>query len=201
VLAARGYVVALPNPRGSTGTGQAFLEGIWGNAWGAQCYEDVMAWADTLERRSDVDASRMVAMGGSFGGYMTNWIGGSTDRFRALVTHASLYHLSSFWAVTDHPSFFRLMLGEDPIGDPLTFERYSPHTRVQHWRTPALVIHGEKDYRVPIGEALALFETLQSMGVPSELLVFPDENHWILRPRNVEAWYEAVLDFLARHGA
>lgn len=200
VFAARGYAVALPNPRGSSGAGQAFVEGIWGNTWGGRCYQDVMAVADHLAGRSDLDGARMAAMGGSFGGYMTNWIGSNTDRFRCLVTHASLYHLSAFWGVTDHPSYFQMMLGDDPLADPRAFERYSPHTRIRAWRSPTLILHGEKDYRVPIGEALALFEALQTLGVPSELVVFPDENHWILRPRNVEAWYGAIQAFLARHG-
>ncbi|MFN3653615.1 MAG: S9 family peptidase [Armatimonadota bacterium] len=199
VAASQGYVVALPNPSGSTGFGQALVEQIWGNSWGAQCYHDLMAVTDEVERLPQVDPARIAAMGGSFGGYMTNWIGGNTDRFRCLVTHASLYHLLAFQGTTDFPVWFARHIGGAPYADPGAYDRYSPHARVQHWKSPTLVIHGEKDYRVPIGEALALFEALQHHGVPSEMVIFPDENHWILRPRNVIAWYDAVLEFLGRH--
>lgn len=200
VFAAAGYAVALPNPRGSTGAGQTFLEGVWGNTWGARCYEDVIAVADTLAALPDLDATRMAAMGGSFGGYMANWLGANTDRFRCLVSHAGLYHLTAFWGVTDHPSWFESSIGADPLADAAAFDRYSPHTRVQQWKTPTLITHGEKDYRVPVGEALRLFESLHALGVPAELLVFPDEGHWVLRPRNAEAWYRTVATFLERHG-
>jgi dipeptidyl aminopeptidase/acylaminoacyl peptidase len=199
VAVARGYVVALPNPRGSTGCGQAFVEGIWSNDWGGQCYRDLMAVTDALERLPYVDAGRIAAMGGSFGGYMTNWIGGTTDRFQALVTHASLFHLEMFHGTTDFPPWFAYHIGGAPYENRNAYDRFSPHRNVSRWKTPALVIHGEKDYRVPIGEGVALFEALQHHGVESELLVFPDENHWILKPRNAVAWYNAVLEFLDRH--
>jgi dipeptidyl aminopeptidase/acylaminoacyl peptidase len=195
-----GYGVALPNPRGSTGFGQEFIQGIWGNVWGGQCYEDLMAVADALGARPDVDPDRVMAMGGSFGGYMTNWIGTQTGRFRCLVTHASIFTMAQFTGVTDHPAWWYLeMGGENPYADPAGFDRYAPARHVRNWKTPTLVIHGELDYRCPIGEGLNLFEALQYHGVESEMLVFPDENHWILKPRNAVAWYETVLDFLSRH--
>jgi len=196
---AQGYNVVLPNPRGSTGRGQAFIEGIWGNDWGGQCYRDLMAVADAVEQRPEVDASRIGAMGGSFGGYMTNWIGGSTDRFQCLMTHASLFSLPAFHGTTDIPVWFARHIGANPYEDPEAYLHASPHCRVSNWKTPTLVIHGERDYRVPIGEGLALFEALQHHGVESELLVFPDENHWILKPRNVVAWYETLFEFLGRY--
>jgi dipeptidyl aminopeptidase/acylaminoacyl peptidase len=200
LLVAQGYAVALPNPRGSTGFGQAFVQGIWGNVWGDQCYRDLMAVADALCARADIDADRTMAMGGSFGGYMTNWIGTQTDRFRCLITHASIATMAQFTGVTDHPAWWYLeMGGENPYADPERFDRYAPLRHVRKWKTPALIIHGEKDYRCPVGEGLNLFEALQYHGVPSELLIFPDENHWILRPRNIVAWYEAVLEFIGRH--
>ncbi len=199
VLAAAGYVVAMPNPRGSTGFGQEFIEGIWNNQWGAACYRDLMAVADAMETEPCIDSERIAAMGGSFGGYMTNWIGGQTDRFRALITHAGLYWLSAFHGATDFPAYFADELGGSPYDDLAAFDLYSPHTRIASWRTPTLVIHGEKDYRVPISEALLLFEGLQHHGVQSELLVYPDENHWILKPRNTRQWYERCVDFLAKH--
>lgn len=197
---AQGYAVVQPNPRGSTGFGQAFIDGIWGNVWGDQCYRDLMAVADAIERRTDIDADRIMAMGGSFGGYMTNWIGTQTDRFRCLVTHASIVGMATFTGVTDHPGWWYLeMGGENPYRNPDAFDRYAPWKYLADWTTPTLVIHGELDYRCPIGEGLMLFEALQYHGVPSELLIFPDENHWILKPKNIVAWYETVLEFLRRH--
>jgi len=198
-MASAGYTMVLPNPRGSTGYGYGFIDPIWGNRWGGQCYEDVMAVADAVAARPDVDGARMAAMGGSFGGYMTNWIGTQTDRFAALVTHASAYHMSAFAATTDFPAWWNFSFATDPYGAPEELDRYSPSHHMDGWRSPTLVLHGERDYRVPIGEALALFEALQHHKVESELVVFPDENHWILRPRNIVAWYAAVQDFLARH--
>ena len=200
LMVAQGYAVALPNPRGSTGFGQAFVQGIWGNVWGDQCYKDLMAVADALAARADIDAGRTMAMGGSFGGYMTNWIGTQTDRFKCLVTHASIVTMAQFTGVTDHPAWWYLeMGGENPYADMERFDRFAPIRYVKQWKTPVLIIHGEQDYRCPLGEGLNLFEALQYHGVPSELLVFPDENHWILKPRNIIAWYQAVLEFVARH--
>jgi len=197
---AQGYAVVQPNPRGSTGFGQAFVEGIWGNVWGDQCYKDLMAVTDAVEKRSDVDAGRVMAMGGSFGGYMTNWIGTQTERFKCLITHASILTMAQFTGTTDHPAWWYLeMGGEDPYADPASYDRYAPIRHIKQWKTPTLIIHGELDYRCPIGEALNLFEALQYHGVPSEMLIFPDENHWILKPRNIVAWYDTVLGFLDRH--
>jgi len=200
LLVAQGYAVALPNPRGSTGFGQQFVQGIWGNVWGDQCYRDLMAVADTLSARPDVDSKRMAAMGGSFGGYMANWIGTQTARFRCLISHASIVHMAAFTGASDHPpEWYVEMGGEDPYGDPERFDRFAPIRYIRQWKTPTLVTHGERDYRCPIGEGLTLFEALQHLGVASELLVFPDENHWVLKPRNVVAWYQAVLEFIGRH--
>jgi dipeptidyl aminopeptidase/acylaminoacyl peptidase len=200
LMVAQGYAVALPNPRGSTGFGQEFIQGIWGNVWGDQCYKDLMAVTDALTARADIDASRTMAMGGSFGGYMTNWIGTQTDRFRCLVTHASIATMAQFTGTTDHPAWWYLeMGGENPYADLERFDRFAPIRHIQNWKTPVLIIHGEKDYRCPINEGLNLFEALQYHGVKSELVVFPDENHWILKPRNVVAWYEAVSEFIQRH--
>jgi dipeptidyl aminopeptidase/acylaminoacyl peptidase len=199
VFVSQGYRVCCPNPRGSTGYGQAFIEGIWGNQWGAACYRDLMAVTDALEARPEVDKTRIVAMGGSFGGYMTNWIGGNTERFKALITHASLFHLSAFAAMTDMPAYWYMQQRSGPYSPDA--DRYSPHTKIDQWKTPTLIIHGEKDYRVPVGEALALFEALQWKGVTSELLIYPDENHWILKPRNGKNWYDSILSFLGRHAS
>jgi dipeptidyl aminopeptidase/acylaminoacyl peptidase len=199
VAASHGYALTLPNPAGSTGYGQAMIERIWNNRWGADCYTDLMKVADWMEAHPAIDRTRIGAMGGSFGGYMANWIGGQTDRFRCLVTHASLFALSQFHGPTDVPAWLLLELGCSPYDDLERFDRYSPHRFVKNWKTPTLVIHGEKDYRVPVGEGLTLFEALQMHGVESELLVFPDENHWVLRPRNAKLWYRTWQQFVGRY--
>jgi dipeptidyl aminopeptidase/acylaminoacyl peptidase len=199
VLASAGYAIALPNARGSTGFGTPFVDGIWRNSWGGACYDDLMRVTDALEKRPGLDPKRFAAMGGSFGGYMCNFIGGKTTRFRALVTHASVYHLEAMCGASDYGPYFSIEMGTTSWEDRAEFEKHSPHRGVGAWKTPTLVIHGEKDYRVPISEALILFDALQEHNVESELVVFPDENHWILRPRNVEAWYTHVARFLAKH--
>jgi dipeptidyl aminopeptidase/acylaminoacyl peptidase len=157
-----------------------------------------MAVADALAARPEVDAGRIGAAGGSFGGYMANWIGASTDRFGCLISHAGLYDLTSFHGVTDYPAWFSIEMGTHPWQDTATFERYSPHRGIGAWKTPTLIIHGERDFRVPIGEALALFEGLRAHQVPAELLVYPDENHWILKPRNIVDWYRRFIGFADR---
>jgi len=197
---AAGYAVVTPNPRGSTGFGQDFIQGIWGNVWGDQCYKDLMAVTDALEQRSDIDEGRIMAMGGSFGGYMSNWIGTQTDRFRCLITHASIFTIAQFTGVTDHPPWWYLeMGGEDPYADQSSFDRYAPVQHIKNWKTPTLIIHGERDYRCPLSEGLNLFEALRYHDVDAELLIFPDENHWILKPQNAIVWYETLLAFLERH--
>lgn len=198
VYAAAGYVVALPNPRGSTGAGQAFIEGVWGNQWGGSCYRDLMAVADDLARRPDLDGGRIACMGASFGGFMTNWIGVNTDRFRCLVSQAGVFSFESFHGVSDVPGWWALEMGGSPWTQDFDFHRYSPNRRMGAWVSPTLIIHGERDYRVPVGESLALFDALQVHKIPSELLIFPNENHWILKPRNVILWYDTKLDFLRR---
>jgi dipeptidyl aminopeptidase/acylaminoacyl peptidase len=199
IPAAAGYAMILPNPRGSTGFGQEFIQGIWNNEWGGACFRDIMAVLDAVCSRDDIDAERVGAMGGSFGGYMANWIGVQTERFRCLMTHAGIYDLGGFTGATDYPSYMYYGLGITPYENPEAFERYSPHRLLANWKTPTLIIHGEKDYRVPIGEALHLFEALCWRGVDAELLVFPDENHWILRPQNIRQWYRVMLEFACKH--
>jgi dipeptidyl aminopeptidase/acylaminoacyl peptidase len=197
VMAARGYAVLLPNPALSQGFGLDFVRRGWGE-WGAAPYTDLMAAVDAAEQRPDIDASRTAAMGGSFGGYMANWIATQTDRFRAIVTHASLYDLDSFVGTTDAAYYWEKEWG-DPLAEPKRYEQNSPHRYADAIRTPMLVIHGDKDYRVPIGEALRLWYDLQKRGVPSKFLYFPDENHWVLTPGNSQVWYSTVLGFLAEH--
>ncbi len=198
LMAARGYAVLLPDPALSTGYGIDFVTRGWG-AWGAAPYTDLLAITDAAEARADVDATRTAAMGGSFGGYMANWIAGHTDRFRAIVTHASLWSLDQFGPTTDLGTYWRHEMS------PAMEKDNSPHRSAEKITTPMLVIHGDKDYRVPIGEALRLWYDLVNGhdGTPDEFphrfLYFPDENHWILTPGNAVVWYETVLAFLAQH--
>jgi dipeptidyl aminopeptidase/acylaminoacyl peptidase len=197
LLAARGYAVLLPNPALSDGFGQSFIRRGWGE-WGGSPYTDLIAAVEAAEARPDIDAQRTAAMGGSFGGYMANWVATQTDRFKAIVTHASLWDLDAFTGTTDSAYFWEREWG-DPLREPKRYEMYSPHRFADAIRTPMLVIHGDKDYRVPIGEALRLWYDLQKRAVPSRFLYFPDENHWVLTPGNAVVWYETVFAFLAEH--
>jgi dipeptidyl aminopeptidase/acylaminoacyl peptidase len=191
--AARGYVTVLINPHGSTGYGQAFTEQITGD-WGGAVYEDLMKGVDHVIKLGYVDANRLGAAGGSYGGYMINWINGHTDRFKALVAHASIFNAESMYA-TEELWFQEWEWKGAPWDATSVYKKWSPHLFVKNFKTPTLVIHGELDYRVPIGEGIQLFSALQRRGVPSKLLYFPDEGHWVLKPQNSELWYKTVLDW------
>jgi dipeptidyl aminopeptidase/acylaminoacyl peptidase len=197
LLAARGWAVLLPDPALSQGYGDDFVQRGWGQ-WGPVPFADLMAITDTVVARDDIDGSRMTAMGGSYGGYMANWIAGHTDRFQAIVTHASLWTPDHFTGVTDHPWAWEQEWG-DPLERPERFELNSPYRHVAAIHTPMLVIHGDRDYRVPIGEGLRLFADLVRHGVDVKFLYFPDENHWVLKPGNAKVWYETVFAFLDHH--
>lgn len=201
LMVAQGYAVLLPDPALSTGYGQNFVQRGWGR-WGAEPYTDLMAITDAAIARGDIDADRTAMMGGSFGGYMANWIAGHTDRFGAIVSHASLWALDQFGPTTDDATYW----GREMT--PAMVQEYSPHRFVGEIRTPMLVVHGDKDYRVPIGEGLRLwYELLADSGLPADaqgrtphrFLYFPDENHWVLTPQHAKIWYEVVLAFLAEH--
>ncbi len=195
--AARGYAVLLPDPALSTGYGPRMVERGWFD-WGGAPYSDLMAITDAATARDDIDETRTAAMGGSFGGYMANWIAGHTTRFKAIVTHASLWHLDAFSGATDDAYYWGQM-GGDPVEDPRFVLENSPHLHVDKISTPMLVIHGDKDYRVPIGEGLRLYYDLVRHGVETKFLYFPTENHWVLTPGNAKVWYETVYAFLAQH--
>jgi dipeptidyl aminopeptidase/acylaminoacyl peptidase len=197
LMAARGYAVLLPDPALSSGYGHQFIARGY-HQWGPRPFADVMAATDAAVARPDIDASRTAMMGGSYGGYMANWIAGHTDRFRAIVSHAGLWVLEQMFGTTDHPMFWRPQFG-DPLTEPGRYELNSPHRHVASIRTPMLVIHGNKDYRVPVGEALRLWWDLARHGADAKFLYFPDENHWILGPGHAILWYETVLAFLAHH--
>ncbi|WP_051208526.1 S9 family peptidase [Propionicicella superfundia] len=201
LMVAQGYAVLLPDPALSTGYGQAFVQRGWGQ-WGQAPFTDLMTITDAVAARPDIDATRTAAMGASFGGYMANWIAGHTDRFRAIVTHAGLWALDQFGPTTDTASYWRQEM------TPEMAHANSPHRFVADIRTPMLVVHGDHDYRVPVGEGLRLwYELLSASGLPADesgrsphrFLSFPDENHWVLAPQHAAVWYETIGAFLARH--
>lgn len=201
LLVARGYAVLLPDPALSTGYGQHHIQRGWGE-WGKAPFTDLMAITDAVVQRPDIDQTRTAAMGGSFGGYMANWVAGQTDRFKAIVTHASLWALDQFGPTTDSAQYWlKEMTDEMALAN-------SPHLHVENISTPMLVIHGDKDYRVPIGEGLRLWYELLSKSqlaadengeTEHRFLYFPDENHWILQPQHAKVWYGVVEHFLARN--
>jgi len=198
LFAARGYVVITPNYHGSIGFGQAFTEQISGD-WGGACYEDVMKSADYMESLPYVDKTRIGAAGASAGGYMVNWIAGHTNRFKALVSHDGVYESRSMYAETEELWFDEWEHGGTPWDNRAAFEKSTPSNHVQNIQTPMLIVHGELDYRVPVGQGIQLFQSLQRRGVPSRFLYFPDEGHWVLKPANSQVWYRTVLDFLREH--
>jgi dipeptidyl aminopeptidase/acylaminoacyl peptidase len=197
LLVERGYAVLMPDPAISIGYGQHMIERGWGH-WGEAPYTDILSALDAALTRPDLDASRTALAGGSYGGYMANWVAGHTDRFLAIVTHASLWDLAPFHGTTDTGADWEHEMG-DPYRQRELYDRQSPAAHVGAIKTPMLVIHGERDFRVPVGESLRLWTDLRRHGVPARFLYFPDENHWILKPNNARLWYETVLAFLDEH--
>jgi dipeptidyl aminopeptidase/acylaminoacyl peptidase len=197
LLAAHGYAVLLPDPALSTGYGQHFLARAWGD-WGGQVFTDLMAITDAASELPEIDATRVAAMGASFGGYMANWIAGHTTRFNAIVTHAGFWALDQFMQTTDMAWWWEYHHGPVHL-DERAYRLKSPRAFLGAIRTPMLVTHGARDYRVPISEALSLWCDLQRHGVPSRFLYFPDEGHWVDGPSNALLWYETVLTFLDEH--
>jgi dipeptidyl aminopeptidase/acylaminoacyl peptidase len=196
-FAARGYVILMPNPRGSTGFGQQFVEQI-SKDWAGRVYVDIMNGVDKLTALRYVDGSRLGAAGGSYGGYMVNWILGHSNRFKALVSHAGVFNLESMYGVTEELWFPEWEFGGPYWENPEQYEKWSPHRFAKNFNTPTLVTHGELDYRVPIGEGLQLFTVLQRKGVPSKMLYYPDEGHWVLKPQNSKLWFQTVGDWFDR---
>ncbi len=195
VFANAGFLVVMPNPRGSTGYGQRFIDDI--NAdWGGKVYDDIMAVVDHVAGLPYADADRMAAAGGSYGGYMVDWLLGHTSRFKALVSHAGVFDLRSMAGETEELWFPAWEFKGMPWESPELHAQWSPSYFVKEFRTPTLVIHGELDYRVPYGQGLQLFTALQMQKVPSKLLLFPDEGHWVLKPQNSVLWYKTFLDWV-----
>ncbi|HEU4389131.1 MAG TPA: S9 family peptidase, partial [Blastocatellia bacterium] len=196
VFAAAGYVVFTPNPRGSTGYGQKFVDEISGD-WGGKVYADIMNGVAYVGSLGYIDRDRIGAAGGSYGGYMVNWIEGHNDdsraTFKALVSHAGVYNLTSMYGATEELWFPEWEFKGTPWTNAEMYAKWSPHQYVKNFKTPLLVVHGELDYRVPVTEGLQLFTALQRQGVDSKLLYYPDEGHWVLKPLNSELWYNTVL--------
>lgn len=203
LFANNGYVVFTPNPRGSTGYGQRFVNEISGD-WGGKAYTDIMnGTAEVLRRNAFIDKNRIGAAGASYGGYMINWIEGHNNdprfRFKVLVCHDGVYNLESMYGGTEELWFPNWEFKGTPWTNPVMYSRWSPNKFVNNFKTPILVIHGELDYRVPIGEGLQLYTAAQRMGVDSKLLIFPDEGHWVLKPQNSQLWYHTVLGWLDKY--
>jgi dipeptidyl aminopeptidase/acylaminoacyl peptidase len=201
VFSAAGYVTLMINRRGSTGYGQKFTDEI-ANDWGGKAYLDVMNGVDsTLKKYTFIDGTRMAAAGGSYGGYMADWIATHSGRFKAIVSHASTYDKVSMFA-TEELWFEEHDMQGTPWTNPETYKKWSPSTYASElgkFKTPTLVIAGERDYRVPYTQSLEFFSALQRQGVPSKLVVFPDEGHWILKPQNAQFWYKTFLDWMATY--
>jgi dipeptidyl aminopeptidase/acylaminoacyl peptidase len=197
VFANAGFVVFMPNPRGSTGFGQQFTDDISGD-WAGKVYNDLMKGADFAEAMPFIAKGRTGAAGASYGGYMMNWFLGHTTRFKAIVSHAGVYNLTSMYGVTEELWFPEWDLKGTPWTNPELYARLSPHTYAKDFKTPTLVTHGELDFRVPIGEGLQLFTALQRQGIPSRMVYFPDEGHWINKPANSALWYREFLAWMTR---
>ena len=202
VMAAPGYVVVVINPRGSTGYGQKFVSEI-SRDWGGKVYEDLMKGMDAaIAKYPFIDGSRVGAAGGSYGGYMVDWIATHTGRFKCLISHAGPYDEASMAGATEELWFQDWEFGGMPWAAPELYRKWSPSEfagALGKYKTPTLVIGGELDFRVPYNQDLEFFTALQRQGVPSKLLIFPDEGHWVMKPQNSELWYKTVLDWFATY--
>lgn len=201
--AAQGYVVVMPNPRGSTGFGQKFTDEIAGD-WGGKCYRDLVAGLDYVEKLPYVDQSRIAAAGASFGGYMMDWfaVNDIAKRFTCLISHCSVWNFESMWGTTDELWFDEYEHGGLPWEKPGKYREFSPHTRAGELgknKTPMLVIQNDLDFRCPVGQGHELFSALQRQGVPSRFVNFPDEGHWVLKPKNSEYWHKEVFAWLKKY--
>jgi dipeptidyl aminopeptidase/acylaminoacyl peptidase len=202
LFASPGFAVVAVNPRGSTGYGQKFVDDI-SKDWGGKVYTDIMNGVDAaLARNSWLDSTRMGAAGGSFGGYMTNWLEGHTTRFKALFTHAGVFNLENMYGATEELWFPEWEYG-GPYWDKTAMETqyrvFSPHLYAASFKTPMLIVDGELDYRVPYFEGVSMFSALQRQGVPSRLIIFPDEGHWVGKPQNQRLWWNEGLGWFRKY--
>ena len=198
MFAAPGYVVAMVNFRGSKGYGQKFCDAV-SKDWGGGPYKDLMLGLDYLLKNYDfIDSEKISAAGASYGGFMINWIAGHNERFKALVCHDGVFDQRSMYGATEELWFPEWEFGGTPYENPELFEKHSPSNFVKNFKTPTLVIHGEKDFRVPVTQGFQMFTALQRMGVPSRLLYFPDEDHFVRKPQNARLWWQTVHEWIAR---
>ena len=202
LFAANGYVVVMINPRGSTGYGQAFVDGVNGD-WGGKPFTDLMEGLDYAEQHYPfIDKNRECALGASYGGYMANWILGHTNRFKCIVSHDGMFDAESAFGSTEEDWFNIWEFKGNPwdyYGKPDAenpFRKWSPSLSAKNFKTPTLVIHSQLDYRLDISEGFQLFDTLQLLKVPSKMLYFPDEGHWVMKPQNSHLWYKTVNDWV-----
>jgi len=191
-----GYVVIMINFHGSTGYGQKFIDAINGD-WGGAPFEDLMKSLDYAEKTYPfIDKDRECALGASYGGYMANWVLGHTDRFKCIVSHDGMFNAESAWGTTEELWFNEWEFKGTPWTNPEMYEKWSPRNAAKNFKTPTLVIHSQLDYRLDVSEGLQLFTTLQRLSVPSKMLYFPDEGHWVLKPQNSQLWWKTVSDWV-----
>ncbi len=202
LFAANGYVVVMINPRGSTGYGQAFVEGV-DDDWGGKPYSDLMTGLDYAEQHFPfIDKTRECALGASYGGYMADWILGHTSRFKCIVTHDGMFDPESAYGTTDELWFMEWEFRGEPwdyYGKPDSenpYRKWAPMLYAKNFKTPTLVIHSQLDYRLDLSQGLALFTTLQRLGVPSKMLYFPNEDHWVLKPQDSQLWWKTVNEWV-----
>lgn len=201
LFAADGYVVIMVNPRGSTGYGQAFIDGVNGD-WGGKPYVDLMKGLDYAEQHfSFVDKDRECALGASYGGYMIDWILGHTNRFKCLVSHDGMFNTQAAYGSTEELWFPEWEFRGTPWTNRALYRKWSPHLFATNFKTPTLVVHGQLDYRLDVSQGFELFTTLQRLKVPSKMLYFPDEGHWVLKPQNSRLWYKTVNGWVSEHTA
>ncbi len=195
IFASAGYLVVMPNPRGSTGYGQKFIDDINGD-WGGKPFDDIMAVVEHVATLPYADPDRMAAAGGSYGGYMIDWMLGHTTRFKAMVSHDGVFDLRSMAGATEELWFPLWEFKGMPWDNPDLYAKWSPSFYVKDFKTPTLVFHGELDYRVPVDQGQQLFTALQMQKIPSKLVLFPDEGHWVLKPQNSVLWYDQFLEWI-----
>jgi dipeptidyl aminopeptidase/acylaminoacyl peptidase len=196
LFAANGYVVIMINFHGSTGYGQKFIDAINGD-WGGAPFEDLMKGLDYAEQHYPfIDKDRECALGASYGGYMANWVLGHTDRFKCIVSHDGMFNSESAWGTTEELWFNEWEFKGTPYTNRELYRKWSPHLAATSFNTPTLVVHGQLDYRLDVSEGFQLFTMLQRLNIPSKMLYFPDEGHWVLKPQNSQLWYKTVNDWV-----